>query len=248
MNGCMMTQPETKIETIGFDADDTLWHTENMFQETQTRLAEMMRGYASDEAVQKHLHSIEVENVKVFGYGIKGFTLSMIETAITMSKGAVTSEEIHEIIVMGKRMLQSPLTLMPHAETVLANLKRRFRLLLITKGDLLDQTNKVDKSGLADSFDGIEVVSEKNPQSYATVLERYDVDPARFMMVGNSIPSDVEPVLTLGGYAVHVPYQFTAVHEIFDGRIDNSRFFKAECLSEIPGLAERLNRAITKNS
>ncbi|MEQ9487539.1 MAG: HAD family hydrolase [Alphaproteobacteria bacterium] len=242
-----MTQINTEIDTIGFDADDTLWHTENMFQETQTRLAEMMRRYAADDAVQNHLHEIEVENVKVFGYGIKGFTLSMIETAITMSKGAVTSAEIHEIISMGKRMLKSPLTLMPHAETVLANLKRRHTLLLITKGDLLDQTNKVDKSGLADYFDGVEVLSEKDEKSYAAVLKRHSVDPSRFLMVGNSIPSDIEPVLDLGGFAVQVPYQFTAVHELFDGKIDNPRFFRTDCLSEIPGLMERFRRPITRN-
>lgn len=248
MNGYTMTRVNTEIDTIGFDADDTLWHTENMFQETQVRLAEMMRRYADDNAVHNHLHAIEVENVKVFGYGIKGFTLSMIETAITMSKGAVTSSEIHEIIAMGKQMLQSPLTLMPHAETVLANLKRRYTLLLITKGDLLDQTNKIDKSGLADYFDGVEVVSEKDEKSYAAVLKRHSVDPNRFMMVGNSIPSDIEPVLALGGFAVQVPYQFTAVHELFDGNIDNPRFFRADCLSDIPGLVERVHRPITGNS
>ncbi len=243
-----MTNSNTGIGVIGFDADDTLWHTENLFQETQLRLAEMMCQYADDKAVQNHLHETEVKNVKVFGYGIKGFTLSMIETAITMSQGNVTSGEIHEIIQMGKRMLQAPLTLMPHAETVLANLKNSHSLILITKGDLLDQTNKVDKSGLSHYFDGVEVLSEKNEVSYAAVFERYAIDPAHFMMVGNSIPSDVEPILGLGGYAVHIPYKVTAIHEVFDGSIENEKFFKAECLSEMPSLVSRLNKSITKNS
>lgn len=236
------------IRTIGLDADDTLWHTETLFQETQSRLAEMMCRYADERAVQARLQATEIENVKVFGYGIKGFTLSMIETAITLSQGNVTPEEIHEIVGMGKRMLRAPLTLMPHVETVLANLNRRFRLILITKGDLLDQTNKVDKSGLGEYFEGVEVVSEKDKSSYTAVFDRYEIDPANFMMIGNSIPSDIEPVLNLGGYAVHVPYQITAIHELHDGTIESERFFKAGSLSEVPGLIARLNLSITKNS
>ena len=243
-----MTNDNMKIVTIGFDADDTLWHTENMFQETQVRLAEMMCRYADDKAVQDHLHETEVQNVKVFGYGIKGFTLSMIETAISMSKGKVTSEEIHEIIAMGKKMLKAPLTLMPHVETVLANLKHNHPLYLITKGDLLDQGNKVDKSGLSHFFDGVEIVSEKNQETYAAVFQRHAIDPAHFMMIGNSIPSDVEPVLGLGGYAVHVPYKSTAVHELFEGTIDSEKFFEANSLSDIPRLVRKLNGQFTKKS
>lgn len=243
-----MIDADRAITTIGLDADDTLWHTETLFQDTQLRLAEMMCRYADERAVQARLHAIEIENVKVFGYGIKGFTLSMIETAITLSQGHVTSDEIHEIVGMGKRMLQAPLTLMPHVETVLANLNRQFRLLLITKGDLLDQTNKVDKSGLSGYFEGVEVVSEKDNASYTAVFDRYEIKPTHFMMIGNSIPSDIEPVLNLGGYAVHVPYQITAIHELHDGKIENERFFKAGSLSEVPGLVGRLNHSITKNS
>lgn len=243
-----MSSDDRVIKSIGFDADDTLWHTENMFQDTQIRLSEMMNAYADKEAVQEHLHRIEVENVKIFGYGIKGFTLSMIETSITMSGGHVTSAEIREIIQMGKRMLEAPLVLMPHAETVLSNLKRHYHLVLITKGDLLDQTNKIDKSGLGGYFDAIEVVSEKDEVSYSRVYESHNIDPSSFMMIGNSIPSDIVPVLNLGGYAVHIPYKTTAIHERFEGQIENGRFCRAYQLTDVPVLVHSLNRPITKNS
>ncbi|WP_425405221.1 HAD family hydrolase [Hwanghaeella sp.] len=224
------------ISEIGFDADDTLWHCENMFFETQARLEEILEQYAPREEVEAKLHDTELQNVRLFGYGIKGFTLSMVETAVQISGGKITGDEVHEILMMGKSMLDAPVELIPNVRTVLASLQDRYRLILITKGDVLDQTNKIDKSGLGDFFDQIEVVQKKDVDSYRDVLTRHEVDPTQFLMIGNSIPSDVLPVLELGGWGVHVPYRHTAVFERHEDDPPHDRFRRLESLSDLPAL------------
>ncbi len=233
------------ISVIGFDADDTLWHTENMFQGVQARLEEILARHAPREEVERRLHATEIANVKLFGYGVKGFTLSMVETAVQISEGRITGDEVHQILMMGKEMLEAPIELMPNIKTVLNSLEQDYRLMLITKGDVLDQTNKIDKSGLGDCFDVVEVVQEKDPASYEKVLATHGVDASEFIMIGNSIPSDVAPVLTLGGYGVHVPYQHVAVFEKHRDDPDSDRFFRLDAIAEFPGLVAEINKGLT---
>ncbi len=224
------------IDVIAFDADDTLWHNESLFQETQVRLAEILDHYAPHAEVMARLHETESNNIKLFGYGIKGFTLSMVETAIQISKQKISAADIHEIVMMGKAMLDSPLELMSGVEQVLEKLGADRPLILITKGDMLDQRNKIDNSGLADHFAEIEVVSEKDSATYLDLFERFGVAPERVIMVGNSLPSDVLPVLALDGYAVHIPYHVTASIEQTDEEPDHPKFFHLDHIADLPAL------------
>ncbi len=229
------------IRAIAFDADDTLWHTETLFQATQVRLAEILGHYASPDEVQRRLHDTEERNVKVFGFGVKGFTLSMVETAIEISGGRISAADIHAVVGMGRGMLEAPMELLDHVPQVLAQLQQRFPLYLVTKGDLLDQRNKIETSGLAAHFAGIEVVAHKDPAAYREVFDRHDVDPASVMMVGNSIPSDILPVLDVGGWAVHIPYVVTASFERHDSDPAHARFNRLESIRELPALVEWLH-------
>ncbi|MDJ0684739.1 MAG: HAD hydrolase-like protein [Alphaproteobacteria bacterium] len=231
------------ILDIGFDADDTLWHTESLFQETQARLEDILAQYAPREEVEARLHKTELANVRLFGYGIKGFTLSLVETAIEVSNGQVKASEIQELLMMGKAMLDAPIDLMPGVHAVLETLRAEHRLFLITKGDVLDQTNKIDKSGLGLYFDALEVVQEKSVESYADLFEKHSVRAPHFLMIGNSIPSDVLPVLELGGFGVHVPYHITAVFERADNDPAHDRFHRLDALAELPDLVAQLKGA-----
>ncbi len=228
------------IDAIAFDADDTLWHSESKFQATQARLAEILDQYAPHDEVASHLHETESKNIRLFGYGIKGFTLSMIESAIELSAQRISAADIHEIVMLGKTMLDSPLELMDGVEDVLRALGREYRLYLITKGDMLDQQNKIDKSGLVSHFARAEVVSEKDTATYRALFEAFDVAPARTVMVGNSIPSDVVPVLELGGYGVHIPYHVTASIEQHDADPAHANFHRLRRINELPDLIREL--------
>jgi len=228
------------IEAIAFDADDTLWHSEGMFQETQRRLEQILDAYAPHDEVAAHLHETEEKNIGLFGYGIKGFTLSMVESAIELSARQISAADIHEIVMMGKAMLDSPLELMNGVEKVLADLGRDYPLYLITKGDMLDQQNKIDKSGLVSHFRQVEVVSEKDTATYRALFDGFGVTPARAVMVGNSIPSDVAPVLELGGHGVHIPYHVTAAIERHDDDPDHPNFYRIADISELPSLIKAL--------
>ncbi len=229
------------IRAIAFDADDTLWHTETLFQETQVRLSEILRRYAPPDEVRRRLHATEENNVKVFGYGVKGFTLSMIETAIDISGGRIAAADIHTIVGMGRGMLEAPMELLDGVPQVLSFLQPRFPLYLITKGDLLDQRNKIEASGLADHFAGIEVVARKDAAAYRAVFARFNVDPDSVLMVGNSIPSDILPVLEAGGWAVHIPYVVTASFERHDRDPAHARFARLESIGNLPALVGRIN-------
>ena len=229
------------IEIVALDADDTLWHSESRFQETQGRLSEILDRYAPHAEVQAHLHELEVRNTKLFGFGIKGFTLSMIEAAIEISKREITAGEIHEIVMMGKAMLEMPMELLDGVAETLAELAKVYPLFLITKGDHMDQYNKIQKSGLADHFKEIEVVMNKDVASYDELFIRHGVAPANVMMVGNSIPSDILPILELGGHGAYIPYHVTASFERHESEPDNPHYHRLARIAELPALLQKTN-------
>ena len=228
------------IEVIAFDADDTLWHTESLFVFTQQRFREMLAPYHDAAWIEKRLFETEVRNLELFGYGIKGFTLSMIETAIELSEGRIGGAEIQQIIDAGRAMLEAPVDLLPGVRRALFVLSRRYRLWLITKGDLFDQESKIARSRIADRFEYIEVVSEKTPEVYRQLLAARGVAPERFLMVGNSLRSDVLPVVEIGGWALHIPYHLTWEHEaVADERANRVGYGVLSEIAELPGWLER---------
>ena len=225
------------IEMIAFDADDTLWHAEVLFQNAQEALKEILLPWEKPETVDEALYAIEKRNMPQLGYGVKAFVLSMIEGAIQISNGEIDARSIDKILSIGKSMLEAELSLCPHVQETLNILSGDHRLMIITKGDLLDQMMKVERSGLASYFSLVEVVNEKTPRAYANILRKFYLDPASFLMVGNSIKSDILPVLELGGKAVHIPADTTWVHEVvsdFDAPQDN--FYVLEHLGQLPDL------------
>ena len=224
---------------IGFDADDTLWHNENIFERVQQRYFELLARYHDSATVMKALQATETRNLELYGYGIKGFMLSAIETAIELSGGKVSPQELRELLALGREMLDHPVELLDGAREALEALAGKQPLLLITKGDLRDQERKLAKSGIADRFQWIEIVSEKNRGTYERILARHGILPADFMMVGNSIKSDILPVLALGGAGVHVPYRITWALEHAETPPASARFFEAASLRELPGIVER---------
>ncbi len=197
------------IDAVGLDADDTLWHNETIFADYEARMAELVARYLPDVDFHERLIELERHNVAIFGYGIKGFVLSMIETAIEATEQRITAEEIHTIVGWAKEMHAHPVELLDGVAETISELERRYRLVLITKGDLWNQEAKIAASGLTDSFDAVEIVAEKDQSTYARVLERNDIHISRFVMVGNSVRSDIEPVVALGGRGVHIPYHLT---------------------------------------
>jgi putative hydrolase of the HAD superfamily len=230
----------SKFDVLAFDADDTLWHCESLFQDTQARLTEILDQYADHESVAARLHDTEESNIRLFGFGIKGFTLSMIETAIEISDKKISAEDIHEITMMGKAMLDSPLELFEGVDDVLDELASRYSLYLITKGDNMDQYNKIEKSGLAHHFNEIDVVLKKDVPTYHGLFAGYETDPGRTLMTGNSIPSDVLPILELGGWGVHIPYYVVASFEQHENDPDHNRFRRIDRLSKLPELLVQL--------
>lgn len=202
------------ITHIAFDADDTLWGHEHVFVDAKARCLELLRPYMQPGMdLEQELYAFERKNLKIFGYGVKGFTLSMIETAIELSNGKISGAEIQRIIDLGKEMLAHEIDLLPGVTEALAAFKPHFKLLLITKGDLFAQENKIARSGLAPEFDIIEIVSEKDPTTYRNLLARHGIDPTGFLMLGNSLRSDVLPIVEIGGRAVHIPHEYTWHHE-----------------------------------
>lgn len=231
------------ISSIGLDADDTLWHSEQHFTVTEQRFHELVAPWLDPSESAEHLLERERSNLEIFGYGIKGFTLSMIETAITVSGGAIEAAAISRIIGWGKDMLRHPVELLPGVVDTIAELKGRgLRLYLVTKGDLFHQESKIAESGLADHFDGIEILSEKSVDSYRRVLQRHGVEASGFAMVGNSVRSDVLPVIELGGIGVHIPYHVTWGHELDVTGVGSGApdFPVLESISQLPGLLDRL--------
>ena len=223
------------IKLLALDADDTLWHNEPIYQNTQKRFRDLLFEYHDPAWVEARLNETEIRNLTHFGYGVKGFVLPMIETAIELSEGRVSAHEIQSIIDMGREMLVEPIELLPGVGDAVKRLGESHSLMLITKGDLLDQESKLARSGLGEHFHAIEIVSEKDPATYTDILARREVSPAEFMMVGNSIRSDILPVIEIGGQAVHIPYATTWVHERVDPELLNEvPFHRLERLEHLP--------------
>jgi putative hydrolase of the HAD superfamily len=230
-----------KFDLIAFDADDTLWHNEILYAEAQGKLRELLSGYADGETIDQRLYQTEMSNLKYYGYGIKSFTLSMIETAVELTRGRIEGAEVLQIIGLAKEMLTSQTRLLDHAEETVRELARSYELMIITKGDLLDQQSKLSRSGLGDCFRYVEVVSQKTQRLYRRLLAKYGVEPQRFLMVGNSLKSDILPVLALGGQAVYVPYHLTWAHEVVDGQhVEHDGYYELEHLGQLPQLIEQL--------
>ena len=231
------------ITTIGFDGDDTLWHYEGLFFLTQTRFRELLSAYGADAQVADRLLATETRNLSLFGYGVKGFTLSMIETSIELTGGRISGTDIQRLVNFGKEMLAHPIALLDGARETIERLRGRYRLMLITKGDLFDQENKIARSGLADLFDRVAIVSQKDEATYARLLAADAVPPPAFLMVGNSIRSDVLPVLRLNGWAAHIPYDVTwAYEECTLADAPTERLHELARIDELPDLVARLVR------
>ncbi len=198
---------------MGLDGDDTLWQNETRFQLTQTALRDLLRRHVPDADVDAHLAEVEMRNLRIYGYGVKAFTLSMIETAIQLTDRRIPAADLEVILGWGQKMLSAPTELLDGVEAALQDVSRRYELLLITMGDLFDQESKLARSGLAEVFKGVEILSEKNVDAYRSVLRRRHIEPAEFVMVGNSLRSDIAPVIALGARGVHIPYPLTWHHE-----------------------------------
>jgi putative hydrolase of the HAD superfamily len=227
------------LDMIAFDADDTLWHSESLYAEIQAEFGRCLAPYQPADKIAAVLAATELRNLPYFGYGIKSFTLSMLEAAAELSAGRISAPELMEVLALGKRMLAAPVTLLDQAEATVAQLAQTHTLMLITKGDLLDQEAKIERSGLARYFKYIEVVSDKTTASYAAILTKYQVAPARFLMVGNSLRSDILPVVAVGGAAVYIPYHITWAHEMAAPSPEaQGRYFELEHLGLLPAWVE----------
>ena len=224
-----------KLDMIAFDADDTLWHGEVHYREAQAELQTILTPWCTPAETEQLMDKIEMQNLPLYGYGVKAFTLSMMEAAVTLTGGEIKGEQIGQILALGRRMLEAEVRLRPNVDQALQALSQTHRLIVITKGDLLDQTEKVERSGLARYFSAVEVVNVKTPQVYQTILDRYQVDAQNFLMIGNSLPSDIIPVLTLGGTAIHIPADTTWAHEMVDD-FDTHQpgFYELEDLAQLP--------------
>ncbi len=234
-----MTPPLT---TIGFDADDTLWQNEAFFRLTQDRFTALLADYAEAAHLHDRLLAAERRNLGHYGFGVKGFVLSMIETAIEVTDSRVPAHVIAEIMAAGREMLAHPIELLPHAREAVAALARDHRVLLITKGDLLDQERKLAQSGLGDIFHAVEIVSDKTPDVYSRVFARHGDGADRAMMVGNSLKSDVLPMIVAGGWGVHVPHGLTWALEHADAPQGHDRFHALHDLAALADLVEMVKR------
>ena len=236
---------------VAFDGDDTLWHNEPIFTLTQERLTALMQPFVAREVIEERLVATEVKNLRLFGYGIKAFTLSMIETAIEITEGRVSGHQIQAIIDAGRAALEHPVELLAGIADAISEVSKTRKVMLITKGDLLDQESKLARSGLAERFSAVEIVSEKNPATYQRILRRLDIAPQRFVMVGNSLRSDVVPALDIGAFGVHIPYHTTWIAERVEDETAVRRrpgFHHLDSASELPALLGRLDSSIESSS
>jgi putative hydrolase of the HAD superfamily len=231
----------TIFDVIAFDADDTLWHSESLYAAAQEEYRRLLAPYAETELIDRVLHQTEIQNLAVYGYGVKGFALSMIEAALELSQRQITGREIQRVLDLAKQMLSTDVELLEGVAEVIAQLAETYPLMLITKGDLAHQEAKIEQSGLKSYFRSIEIVTDKTPQSYAALLARHHIAPERFLMIGNSLRSDILPVLEIGGQAVHVPYAITWAHEHVDVPPDQQgRYHELEHIGQLPSLVKQL--------
>lgn len=221
------------IKTIAFDADDTLWVNEPYFQEVEKQFCELLADYLPHDAISQLLFQTEMKNMHLYGYGVKGFILCMIETITHISDEKASLELIRKVIEMGHELLERPIELLPGVEETLKELSENYQLVVATKGDLLDQERKLKKSGLLSYFHHIGIMSEKKEADYQQLLKQLNCDPKHFLMVGNSLKSDVLPVLELGAFAAHIPYHVTWTHEQHEEELEHNNFFALETIQEI---------------
>ena len=229
------------IEVIAFDADDTLWHNENIYRDTQSRVIEILAQYHDAEWIERRMYETEVKNLEHYGYGFKGFTLSMIETAIELTEGRISGTEIGQMIEITREMVRAPVILLDGVEETITELSTKHDLMLITKGELFEQEAKIIRSGLAERFSKIEIVRTKTPEIYRGLIGKHKLDPQGFLMVGNSMRSDILPVLEVGGRAVHIPYETTWEHELVpEEESANKDFLQLTSIRELPELIGKL--------
>jgi putative hydrolase of the HAD superfamily len=221
------------IKVIAFDADDTLWINEPYFRETEAAFCQLMESYLPQHTAARELLQTEIKNLALYGYGIKGFILSMIETALTISEKTIDISAVEKIIDFGKELLARPIELLDGVPEVLSALKGNYRLVVATKGDLLDQERKLRNSGILHFFHHVEVMSDKQEADYRKLLKHLDITPDQFLMIGNSLKSDVLPVLGIGGHAIHIPFHTTWEHEHVDVHIDSPNFRQVENISNV---------------
>ena len=229
------------VRVVGFDGDDTLWHSETRFHVTQGEFRDLLKRHVPGAEVDTHLAQMEMKNLAIYGYGVKSFTLSMIETAIELTGARIPAADLEVILGWGKRMLMQPTEPLDGVQETLRGLSGRYDLLLITKGDLFDQESKLARSGLGELFLGVEILSEKNVDSYRRVFQRRGIRAEDFVMVGNSLRSDVVPVVSLGGRAVHIPYEVTWQHEhVPEDQLPKDGWRRISSIAELPALLDKL--------
>ena len=235
------------ITTVGLDADDTLWHNETIFRLTHDRFVGLLADHADRDTLEARLAETEKRNLRLYGYGVKGFTLSMIETAMELTGGEAPASVVREILAAGREMLAHPVETLPGVDEALAALSERYRLVLIAKGDLLDQERKLAASGLGDLFAAVEIVSEKDRGTYDRIFARHGTGADEAVMAGNSMKSDVLPALEAGAFAVHIPYVITWAHELADAPENHARFGALESIAELPAWIEQQAGRISAN-
>ena len=222
------------IKVIGFDADDTLWVNETYFREAEIEFANLLSAYETPNKIDQELFKKEIENLELYGYGVKGFMLSMIEMALELSNYNVSNKSLEAVLNIGKTMLNKPVELLHGVEDVLSDLSKNYKLILATKGDLLDQERKLEKSGLTEYFHHIEVLSDKKESNYSKLLNHLDISPSEFLMVGNSLKSDVLPLINIGAHSMHVPFHTTWIHEdVSDIEQTTNNYLTVKNLSDI---------------
>jgi putative hydrolase of the HAD superfamily len=235
-----MPMTQRPLTTIGFDADDTLWQNEQFYRLTEVQFTDLLADHAASDVISARLLEAEKRNLRHYGFGIKGFTLSMIETAIEITEGSVPSNVIAQILDIGRDLLAHPVETLPHARKTLEALSGKYLLVLITKGDLFDQERKLAQSGLGDLFDAVEIVSDKNASTYRRIFSKVGDGPERAMMIGNSLKSDIVPALAAGSYGVFVPHVLTWSFEHVEEPTEAPRFRKIDHLGELHGVIEAL--------
>lgn len=221
------------IKVIGFDADDTLWVNEPYFRDTENKFCSLLEDYLPQHTILQELFKTEMDNLALYGYGIKGFMLCMIETALRITNNKLNNSILNHIIELGKEMLEKPIELLDGVEDVLQQLKGKYKLVVATKGDLLDQERKLKKSGIEHYFHHIEIMSDKQEADFSKLIIHLDIAPGEFLMLGNSLKSDVLPVLAIGGHGVHIPYHITWEHEKVEHQIDHPQFRQIKSITEV---------------
>ncbi|GAA0610302.1 HAD family hydrolase [Brevundimonas kwangchunensis] len=229
------------ITTVGLDADDTLWHNETIFRLTHDRFAELLAEHGDRDLIEARLAEVEKRNLRLYGYGVKGFTLSMIETAMELTGGEAPPFVVREILAAGREMLAHPVETLPGVDEAIAALSEKYRLVLITKGDLMDQERKLAASGLGELFAAVEIVSEKDQAVYERIFSRHGTGADEAVMVGNSMKSDVLPAIAAGAYGVHIPYAITWAHELADAPEGHPRYAALTSIDELASCIHELD-------